>query len=59
MPDDYWRFTPSGMRVLLEKSGFSEVVVNSWGNKKCVKRNLGWWQAHRFYHSLKIKSQFL
>jgi len=53
MPDDYWRFTPSGMRVLLENSGFTNVAVHSWGNKKCVKSNLGWWQSFRFYHSLK------
>lgn len=53
MPDDYWRFTPSGMRVLLENSGFTDVAVHSWGNKKCVKSNLGWWQSFRFYHSLK------
>jgi SAM-dependent methyltransferase len=53
MPDDYWRFTPSGMRVLLENAGFTNIAVHSWGNKKCVKSNLGWWQSFRFYHSLK------
>lgn len=53
MLEDYWRFTPSGMRVLLENSGFTNIAVHSWGNKKCVKSNLGWRQSFHFYHSLK------
>lgn len=34
VPEDYWRFTEDGLRVLLK--GFSEVKVSSWGNRKAV-----------------------
>ena len=53
MPDDYWRFTPSGMMILLKKAGFESIKVNTWGNKRAVKNNLNNWQHYRFYHSLK------
>lgn len=53
MPDDYWRFTPSGIEILLEKAGFKSIEVNTWGNKSAVKNNLNNWQHYRFYHSLK------
>lgn len=48
-PDDYWRFTPSGLRLLLEDAGFRNVetenagsvriVLNDHGSSEC-KRNL-------------------
>jgi hypothetical protein len=44
MPDDYWRFTPSGMMILLKKAGFESIKVNTWGNKRAVKNNLNNWQ---------------
>jgi hypothetical protein len=33
-PDDYWRFTKDGLRVLLER--FRDVRVHSWGNPRAV-----------------------
>ena len=36
IPHDYWRFTPSGLRILLERAGFSEVVVHARGNERTV-----------------------
>ena len=53
MPDDYWRFTPSGIVILLESAGFKSIEVHTWGNKSAVKNNLHNWQHYRFYHSLK------
>lgn len=57
MPDDYWRFTPSGIVILLEKAGFEAIAVHSWGNKSVVRSNLTNWQNSRFYHSLKNKPE--
>ena len=39
-PDDYWRFTPRGLEVLLAGAGFDQVETGSWGNKACIKANL-------------------
>jgi SAM-dependent methyltransferase len=36
VPYDYWRFTPSGLRVLLERAGFEDVVVHGRGNEWTV-----------------------
>jgi SAM-dependent methyltransferase len=36
IPHDYWRFTPSSLRVLLEQAGFEEVVVHGRGNEQTV-----------------------
>jgi SAM-dependent methyltransferase len=33
VPHDYWRFTPSSLRNLLEAAGFEAVVVNARGNE--------------------------
>lgn len=49
---DYWRFTPSGLRVLLERGGLEVSRVESWGNRECVVGNLSHWSAYRPWHSL-------
>jgi len=36
VPHDYWRFTPSSLRSLLERAGFTDVVVNARGNAATV-----------------------
>jgi SAM-dependent methyltransferase len=36
VPHDYWRFTPSSLRSLLERAGFKDVVVNARGNAATV-----------------------
>jgi SAM-dependent methyltransferase len=36
VPNDYWRFTPSGMRTVLERAGFTQVVVHARGNERTV-----------------------
>lgn len=36
IPNDYWRFTPSALRILLERAGFGQVVVYARGNERTV-----------------------
>ena len=36
IPHDYWRFTPSSLRLLLERAGFEDVVVYGRGNESTV-----------------------
>jgi SAM-dependent methyltransferase len=52
MPDDYWRFTPSGLRVLLESAGLSP-EVRSWGNASAVRANFYQWAPYWRGRSLK------
>jgi len=50
---DYWRFTPRGLRTLLEGAGLEVTEVNSWGNRDCVVGNFDRWPAYRWWHSLR------
>lgn len=52
-PEDHWRFTPSGMRLLLEAGGLEVLWVRSWGNRRCVGANLRRWVAYRPWRSLR------
>ena len=52
MPD-FWRFTPRGLRLLLERAGLEVDRVESWGNRDCVVANLDRWPAYRRRHSLR------
>jgi SAM-dependent methyltransferase len=36
IPHDYWRFTPSGLSLLLSRGGFQEIVVHGRGNETTV-----------------------
>jgi SAM-dependent methyltransferase len=36
IPHDYWRFTPSGLRLLLERARFTDVTVHGRGNERTV-----------------------
>jgi SAM-dependent methyltransferase len=51
--EDYWRFTPRGLRTLLERAGLRVDSVESWGNRRCVKGNFDRWPAYRRWHSLR------
>jgi SAM-dependent methyltransferase len=44
---DYWRFTPRGLRTLLERAGLQVEEVGSWGNAAVVVGNFGHWPAAR------------
>jgi SAM-dependent methyltransferase len=50
---DYWRFTPRGLRILLERGGLEVDTVGSWGNRSCVVGNFDRWPAYRRWHSLR------
>lgn len=50
---DYWRFTPRGLRTLLEQAGLVVDEVGSWGNRDCIVGNLDRWSARRRWHSLR------
>jgi SAM-dependent methyltransferase len=49
---DYWRFTPRGLRLLLERAGLVVDTVGSWGNRRCIAANLDRWPAYRRWHPL-------
>jgi SAM-dependent methyltransferase len=36
IPHDYWRYTPSSLRNLLEDAGFTDVVVHARGDERTV-----------------------
>jgi SAM-dependent methyltransferase len=50
---DYWRFTPRGLRTLLERGGLEVDEVGSWGNRDCVVGNFDRWPGYRWWHSLR------
>jgi SAM-dependent methyltransferase len=50
--NDYWRFTPRGLRVLLEQAGLRVDTVGTWGNRLSVVGNLDRWSARRPWHSM-------
>jgi SAM-dependent methyltransferase len=50
---DYWRFTPRGLRILLERAGLEVDTIGSWGNRSCIVGNFDHWPAYRRWHSLR------
>ena len=50
---DYWRFTPRGLRSLLEGAGLVVDTVETWGNPACVVGNLRRWSSYRRWHPLR------
>jgi SAM-dependent methyltransferase len=42
-PTDYWRFTPDGLRVLLEQAGLQVGEVKQWGNLSSLLANAFFW----------------
>jgi len=67
LPGDYWRFTPDGMRLLLESADLTVEEIRSWGNRACVFRDLRvhkdlfgrvvWWSPMRPWHSLRNEEE--
>jgi SAM-dependent methyltransferase len=49
---DYWRFTPRGLRALLEGANLRVDAVGQWGNRQCVYGNLAQWSAYRRWQPL-------
>jgi SAM-dependent methyltransferase len=60
-PMDCFRWTEDGIRILLETAGFSILKTGSWGNRKCLIRDLtagrGWAYYIPVIHSLKNEPQ--
>lgn len=56
LPNDYWRFTPGGLRILLEDAGLSVDRLSSWGNSAAVSGNLRRWRYHHRMRSLRNDS---
>jgi SAM-dependent methyltransferase len=53
-PNDYWRFTTEGLKLLLTNNGFVVEEVKSWGNRSAVSKNLGGrWLPRRPWHSMR------
>jgi SAM-dependent methyltransferase len=67
VPMDYTRWTPDGMKYLLEEAGFDvdRIVVGSWGNIACAVADLescakgtGWINYDPALHSLENDPRF-
>ena len=45
-PCDFWRWTPEGLKKLLEENNYKILELNSWGNKDCLIANLDKWAIY-------------
>lgn len=50
---DYWRFTPRGLQLMVEKVGLEVVESGQWGNRMGVMANLTHWSARRRWHPMR------
>lgn len=59
-PEDVTRWSETGLRNLLVVSGFSEegLHIDAWGNRACVKANLGRWARRGWFGSLENEPDF-
>jgi SAM-dependent methyltransferase len=61
-PLDLYRWTQDGIRTLLERAGFSTIQTGSWGNRRCIIKDLtpglGWTEYQPLLHSLKNEPDF-
>lgn len=57
-PEDYWRFTPDALRLLLEGTGLEVVHLHRWGNRACARANFLRWEPYRRWHSLRDEEDF-
>jgi hypothetical protein len=46
-PSDYWRFTPTRLRRLLDSQGLPPLWVKARGNRRVVTANFDRWAAYR------------
>ena len=53
MPNDFWRFTPGGLRLLLEGAGLEIDRITAWGNPSAVAGNLRRWRYSGRFRSLR------
>ncbi len=45
-PQDHWRWTSSGLGLMLERAGFKEVGSASWGSRACAIANFSRWVVY-------------
>jgi SAM-dependent methyltransferase len=45
-PEDYWRWTPQGLSLMLQECGFTIEELGSWGNVDCVINNFSGWEEY-------------
>lgn len=57
-PADFWRFTPDGLKTLLQSADLEVQSLGSWGNRACVRGNFRYWAPHRAWRSLRNESAF-
>ncbi|MGI9119209.1 MAG: class I SAM-dependent methyltransferase [Acidimicrobiales bacterium] len=57
-PEDYWRFTPDGLRLLLGRAGFEVLQIRAWGNRPCVRRNFAHWAPQQRWRTLRNEADF-
>jgi methyltransferase family protein len=46
-PEDHWRWTSSGLSLMLKRAGFKDVHSDSWGNRACAIANFALWETYR------------
>jgi len=52
-PEDFWRFTPTGLDHLLRSQGLSPLWVRSWGNRRVIVANFDSWVARMPWQTLR------
>jgi SAM-dependent methyltransferase len=58
-PIDCSRWTPLGLRHLLNECGFPNVETGAWGNRRCVRANFSQWARYiPWRHSLRNEVNF-
>lgn len=59
-PIDCSRWTPDGLRYLLQECGFADedIQADSWGNRSCLRGNLTRWRRRGFFGSLKNEPDY-
>jgi SAM-dependent methyltransferase len=57
-PADHWRFTESGLRLLLERAGLEVSRTGAWGSKAAVRGNLRRFPPARPWRSLRCEPEF-
>jgi hypothetical protein len=55
---DFTRWTPEGLKLFLERNGFSRVTVDSWGNRRAVRRNFHHWAPFGWGQDLRNDPDF-
>lgn len=59
---DFWRWTPLGLKKILTEANFTDIIIESWGNKDIVKSSLNnpqhWPLYRKNLHSLRNEASF-